>query len=490
MTKALRMACSSGSWMIWLILLMGILIEKTIGEDETTTTAAPTAPPGKKTGDEQVARAAPEPTESLLKTFQNLYANISSLRDSTDCKLESSEAHNDHRHWGTVETLEFLSGMRPENKMSKAEKWMALNKTRLYLARIGYLKDPGSLVFVQKQIITLKLEGCPDGSIWRKQGGGTEEDTKYQGYGGSLKQHTDQPWSYINKYTCVDYNKPCSHTFYVITNISPDLPADFIVREGGKTAPHEFTCAVPYCNIQDCQQSATKVYNRRSYPPYFIYWDVPVSLKPLLGIESNELMPPLNATPSDLVAHPINKAGVQITWSLQRKKTKDETKLITISGDHKEWNNSFREEVVKKDRIGASFASTFAVSQADPAKHTGIVECVIIDGNGVVSTPNVEPGERLYDYRGDVNVHVLPRWQLWGPVAVSVVCILLVILIICICPRKMEHDDGTRYTKDEMVVPTGGDTGPQPMASEPQPSTSMEKQAEPEVKGDETNLQD
>ncbi|ODM87251.1 hypothetical protein Ocin01_19431, partial [Orchesella cincta] len=116
--------------------------------------------------------------------------------------------------------------------MSKAEKWMALNKTRLYLARIGYLKDPGSLVFVQKQIITLKLEGCPMAL-----------------YGES--------------------------------------------------------------RVEDCQQSAAKVYNRRSYPPYFIYWDVPAGLKPLLGIESNELMPPLNATPSDLVAHPINKAGVQ-----------------------------------------------------------------------------------------------------------------------------------------------------------------------------------
>ncbi|CAL8118302.1 unnamed protein product [Orchesella dallaii] len=468
--------CSNGAWIIlWLVLLMIVIAGS---QDMTTMAPAPSPAPG----------PAPPPVNELLDSsrlkagFDKLFKYYTDNKGSIthDCKVDSTVAHNDHRHWGTLESLEFLSENRPHEKMSRAEKIMItyMHNMRRFLSRIGYLKDPGSLVFVQKQIVTLKLDGCPDSSIWRKQGGGSSEDTSYQESfvtGGSLKQHTDQPWAYINKYTCFDINKPCTHTFYVITKISPDLPPDLMVREGGKTAAKDFTCGIPYCTLKSCDQSAGSPFKRRAYPPFFIHWDVPAPLKVLLGLKTTDLVPKLGEAPSDLVLTPFgnNAAGVHINWYLKRKASKDD-----IAFDHHignldpEWTDSFGEKVPIVNRTGSAFASAFALNSADPFKHDGIVECIIIDGNGVVSTPNLEPNERIYDYHGDVNVHILPRWQLWGPVAVSVGCLILVILIIVLCPRKMEHDDGTRYTKDELVVPV---TNPTQKASFLNPRKSKRK---------------
>lgn len=152
--------------------------------------------------------------------------------------------------WGTKKTLEYLSGVK-----ANFPHGLGLNnltKLRLFMARVGYLKDPGSLIFINKQTETLRLEGCGDKAIWKLKGE-KELDAEFHEEGKQLKIQSPNPGSYIRKYTCINIDKKCFHTFYVITRLLPDLPHSLELRENDKMSkgqPYGLNCGLPYCNIE------------------------------------------------------------------------------------------------------------------------------------------------------------------------------------------------------------------------------------------------
>lgn len=146
---------------------------------------------------------------------------------------------------------------------------------------------------------------------------------------------------------------------------------------------------------------------------------------------------------------------IRILWDYSSLKARDSDQTQKDSYSPVEggsWHNGFFEDKKPQnegDMMKYAFHSRLIVTEAEYAVHSGSYECIIEDDNGIVSTPS-----HIHDdYRGRANMHVMPPWQLYIPVAVAVICVILVGLIIFICPKKMEHDDGTRYTKEEMVAP-------------------------------------
>lgn len=251
-----------------LILWVCLLITEVLSQGDPT--VAPPAGPAPSAGASTTGASADkkkekEPIdEGLRQHFENLYKRYSDHSNviSSDCKaLDSKDEDGDHHNWGTMSTLMFLAGKVDNNKLRGGEILMntpaRLNKLRRFLTRVGYLKQPGSLVFLDKQAATLRLEGCKE-AVWRHQGewaADMDYQERHTSTAFGLKEHAPSQYNYIHKYTCFRMGKnKCSHVFYVITKPLPDMPLGYMLREGtdmrtdGKD--YMFTCNVPYCRIK------------------------------------------------------------------------------------------------------------------------------------------------------------------------------------------------------------------------------------------------
>lgn len=188
--------------------------------------------------------------EYLYKLYKDNRNNIKSdcnVADTPGGKIDALE----HSDWGTLTSLEFLTENR--KGLTHGEALQNFDKLRVFLARVGYLKVPGSILFVNKQAETLRLFGCGDGAVWKMQGE-KGVDSTFRDTGGELKTHAPNSADYVHKFTCFQPKgkDSCSHTFYVITRMQPDLPTGFQVRENDKMADDDwrFTCSVPLCNVK------------------------------------------------------------------------------------------------------------------------------------------------------------------------------------------------------------------------------------------------
>jgi hypothetical protein len=98
-------------------------------------------------------------------------------------------------------------------------------------------------------------------------------------------------------------------------------------------------------------------------------------------------------------------------------------------------------------------------------EHRGNYECVIVDSNGVPSMPSFSSLDEKIIYSGRVFLHV--RSMIWTilPAGILGGMLVLVVAIQFLCPLRMEYDDGTPYTKQQLVAPmteASGRTGPAP----------------------------
>lgn len=193
--------------------------------------------------------------EALKAHYKHLHTMYKEGKITSDCNIADTPGGKldamAHSNWGTLTSLEFLSEERKD--LTHGEALQDFDKLRVFLARVGYLKVPGSIVFVNKQAETLRLFGCGDGAVWKMQGE-KGVDPGFRDTEGELKTHAPNSADYIHKFTCF---KPkgkdsCSHTFYVITRMLPELPTGFQVRENDKMKDddYRFTCSVPLCNVK------------------------------------------------------------------------------------------------------------------------------------------------------------------------------------------------------------------------------------------------
>lgn len=210
--------------------------------------------------------------------------------------------------------------------------------------------------------------------------------------------------------------------------------------------------------MQQCEVTGEKL-NRRAYPPYTIRWNVTSRAEdeePKRGEKQSKL----NLTIENN-AENESKFKIKVINGNEIRKELDSD--VTLKESYKEatdeqWKNAFGDEVDKENAFNKSayqFNSRIILLGADYDLHNGPYECIIEDGNGVVSTPSViKSGFRDWvDFKGKANIHVMRSWTLWLFFVIGIVAIVLVAIIILACPKKMEYDDGTPYTKEELQAP-------------------------------------
>src|SRR5665811_592816 len=96
-------------------------------------------------------------------------------------------------------------------------------------------------------------------------------------------------------------------------------------------------------------------------------------------------------------------------------------------------------------------------------EHKGIYECIVIDKNGVPSTPEIDSLVYTLRYSGRGVLHVRAMMWIIIPAGLIPGIIILVIAFNFLCPAKLEDDDGQTYsaeevnpeTKDASAEPTG-----------------------------------
>lgn len=194
--------------------------------------------------------------------------------------------------------------------------------------------------------------------------------------------------------------------------------------------------------------------NRRAYPPYTIKWSVKSRAKSeeaTRGKEQEKL--DLSPASNDSEKNKIKVVnGLEIRKDLEADGTLKESYTKAAEA---QWTNSFGDKIDQTKEDENQFNSRILLLGADYDLHNGMYECIIQDGNGVVSTPSViKEGYRDWvDFRGKANIHVMRSWTSYLFFAVGIAAIVLVAIIILACPKKMEYDDGTPYTKEELMAP-------------------------------------
>lgn len=210
-----------------------------------------------------------------------------------------------------------------------------------------------------------------------------------------------------------------------------------------------------------------KIVNRRAYPPYSIYWSLRTREKnPRDEVPQGSLAKSFNLLTKDIVdwdaknaSKLMKKFHVQVYWEHMLKKTREDPEPTknayrNLTKDNKAWTDSFGETVVESNRNKSFTNSRIVIEQALKDQHIGIYECIIEDANGVVSTPSFFAGPRDWmEYKGRTNLFILSMGYLISVFAIAACSVALIVICIIICPKKMEYDDGTPYTKEELVSP-------------------------------------
>jgi len=127
---------------------------------------------------------------------------------------------------------------------------------------------------------------------------------------------------------------------------------------------------------------------------------------------------------------------------------KDTRTFVVLEKDKVNPNNSRNQTVTFYTKAKVQFDEVLK------EKHDGEYECVFVDYNGVTSSsppPDPRKGEKPIKKDGVRKVHV--RQWYWLFIAITIVCIipLFSTMIECCCKRRMEYDDGTRYTEEELA---------------------------------------
>lgn len=189
----------------------------------------------------------------------------------------------------TKNTLKFLSltnkqlldpnlnketaGFEPDCALRKTD----LDKLRTYLEKQGFLGDnaePGSLVFVNAQDKTIKLD-CKKNGRWTIKGG--IDDNKFNEEGNSGKKFEDTAPTdafYFRRYTCRGIEDKCSHTFYTITRPQPMVPFP-LQAQGGQEI--KIKCEINKC-MYEKNEDEKCLQEPSPQPKYIFEWTVPEAL--------------------------------------------------------------------------------------------------------------------------------------------------------------------------------------------------------------------
>lgn len=208
-----------------------------------------------------IGQQSPNPTELqvYLRALVTYYNQHRTAIKTYDCDVDDINEGNVNL-WGTLSTLKYLAG---DPSVSRGKPGLIGNnkqKLAVFLAKIGFLKAPGSLVFRNEEVKTLKLEGCQKEGMWTMHGEPEGDSTFHEE--GSVKKQAPNRHSYIHVFTCFRLGE-CSHTFYVITRLSPDLPKDGPQIDGEKrmnNANYEITCSVPFVTVKVNTNPHTLIY--------------------------------------------------------------------------------------------------------------------------------------------------------------------------------------------------------------------------------------
>jgi len=116
--------------------------------------------------------------------------------------------------------------------------------------------------------------------------------------------------------------------------------------------------------------------------------------------------------------------------------------------------------------VNQSVGQTMMITKMEP-HYVGDIECIIIDKNGVPSSPTPGSLDSKIRFKGGRKVHV--RKLMWTLIPLGILggMILLIIVVQLACPSKMELDDGTIVSTKMEVAPE-----PQPEAPPPRPSAT------------------
>ncbi|OXA38044.1 Erythroid membrane-associated protein [Folsomia candida] len=320
-----------------------------------------------------------------------------------------------------------------------------LGKLRHFLLEKGFLQNLGSLHLINYQDTNLKLHCNPsDEYMWRSRGLGEKdaEDDEFQkkGHSGSnLNIVSPQGYLYFRKYIC--FSKKCTHTFYVVTRPHPKLDFPLQANEHEKFA---FKCTINPCTTTSCELGG-KSNKPRPQHPYNMKLRVPLSVFK-------------NKTYAKGIAEKYgcdDEKGVRVKEPIYLTMTND-------SGDalYGAWNANGTMEamtaVAKKTSSDSTKLFYINVDITDVSdNHRGDYECLVIDGNGIPSTPTVHSLHKYKRFSGKGKLHVRKVIMTIIPgVIVGAILVLMCIVWIAFRKRdKMEYDDGTPYAKQELVSP-------------------------------------